>query len=68
MCLTLYYRTHARVDTTDVACGDYLSDVEINNAIRESMQGGNGTNDSDCDSADEVDGESDDNGNTGEHE
>ncbi|KAG1755303.1 hypothetical protein EDD22DRAFT_957396 [Suillus occidentalis] len=61
-------RTHARVDTTDVACGDYLSDVEINNAIWESMQGGNGTNDSDCDSADEVDGESDDNGNTGEHE
>ncbi|KAG1727146.1 hypothetical protein EDD22DRAFT_961298 [Suillus occidentalis] len=48
-------RLHARVDTTDVACGDYLSDVEINNAIRESLQGGDGRNESDCDSADEVD-------------
>ncbi|KAG1799688.1 uncharacterized protein HD556DRAFT_1439346 [Suillus plorans] len=59
-------RTHARVDTMDVTCGDYLSDVEINNAIRESMQGGDGGNKSD--SADELDSESDDNGDNGEDE
>jgi hypothetical protein len=65
-CLTYYYRTHARVDTTDVTCRDYLSDDEINNAIQESMQGGDGGNESN--SADEVDGESDDNGDNGEDE
>jgi len=44
----------------DVTCGDYLSDVEISNAIQESMQECDGGNQSD--SVDEVDSESDDNG------
>jgi hypothetical protein len=60
LCLTYYYRTHARVDMMDVTCRDYLSDVEISNAIQESMQECDGGNQSD--SVDEVDSESDDNG------
>jgi hypothetical protein len=60
LCLTYYYRTHTRVVMMDVTCGDYLSDVEISNAIQESMQECDGGNQSD--SVDEVDSESDDNG------
>ncbi|KAG1814732.1 uncharacterized protein BJ212DRAFT_1481922 [Suillus subaureus] len=52
-------RSHARVDMTDVAHGDYLSEDEITNTIQEYMQVGDGRNESD--DADEFYGESEDN-------